>query len=144
MTEISNAEFEVLEALWQHYPASANEIIAKLNESVIDSDSHNTDKKSANEKNQDKQWHDKTVKTLLNRLVKKQAIGFEKQQRHYLYSPLLEREAYTLKESKSLIERMFSGKLAPLVAGFAKQNDLNKDDISALKSLISDWEKNND
>ena len=81
---------------------------------------------------------------MLNRLVKKKAVGFEKQQRHYLYSPLLEREAYTLKESKSLIERMFSGKIAPLVAGFAKQNDLNKDDISALKSLISDWEKNND
>jgi predicted transcriptional regulator len=134
MTEISNAEFEVLEALWQQYPASANEIITKLNANAIDSDNNNSDK----------HWHDKTVKTLLNRLVKKQAIGFEKQQRHYLYSPLLEREAYTLKESKSLIERMFSGKLAPLVAGFAKQNDLNKEDISALKSLISDWEKNND
>jgi BlaI family penicillinase repressor len=134
MTEISNAEFEVLEALWQNYPASANDIIAKLNES--------TD--GADDKNQDKQWHDKTVKTLLNRLVKKQALSFEKQQRHYLYTPLLEREAYTLKESKSLIERMFSGKIAPLIAGFAKQNDLNKDDINALKSLISDWEKNND
>ncbi|NQY47666.1 MAG: BlaI/MecI/CopY family transcriptional regulator [Colwellia sp.] len=138
MTEISNAEFEVLEALWQNYPASANDIIAKLNESA------STNANSADDKKQEKQWHDKTVKTLLNRLVKKQAISFEKQQRHYLYSPLLEREAYTLKESKSLIERMFSGKLAPLVAGFAKQNDLNKDDISALKSLISDWEKNND
>ncbi|MCJ8293006.1 MAG: BlaI/MecI/CopY family transcriptional regulator [Colwellia sp.] len=140
MTEISNAEFEVLEALWQKYPASANDIIAKLNEST----STNANGNSPDDKNQEKQWHDKTVKTLLNRLVKKQAISFEKQQRHYLYSPLLEREAYTLKESTSLIERMFSGKLAPLVAGFAKQNELNKDDISALKSLISDWEKNND
>ena len=124
MIEISNAEFEVLETLWQHHPASANEIVAHLN--------------------QKKSWHDKTVKTLLNRLVKKQAISFEKQQRHYLYTPLLEREAYTLKESKSLIERMFSGKVAPLVAGFAKQNDLKKEDVAALKLLISDWEKNND
>jgi predicted transcriptional regulator len=121
MTEISNAEFEVLEALWQGHPASANDIIERLN--------------------QTKQWHDKTVKTLLNRLVKKEALSYEKQQRHYLYSPLLERDAYTLKESKSLLQRMFSGKLAPLVAGFAKQNDLNKDDIDALKTLISDWEK---
>ncbi|KGJ90397.1 BlaI/MecI/CopY family transcriptional regulator [Colwellia psychrerythraea] len=134
MTEISNAEFEVLEALWQNHPASANDIITKLNENT----------NATGIESQDKQWHDKTVKTLLNRLVKKQAISFEKQQRHYLYSPLLEREAYTLKESKSLVARMFSGKLAPLVAGFAKQNELNKDDISALKSLISDWEKNND
>ena len=124
MIEISNAEFEVLEALWLNYPASATEIIARLN--------------------RHKSWHDKTVKTLLSRLVKKQAISFEKQQRHYLYTPLLEREAYTLNESKSLIERMFSGKVAPLVAGFVKQNDLNKEDIDALKSLISDWEKKND
>ena len=124
MTEISNAEFQVLEALWVEYPASANEIIARLNKN--------------------KEWHDKTVKTLLNRLVKKQAVSYEKQQRHYIYSPLLEREIYTLKESKSLIERMFSGKVAPLVAGFAKQKDLKKDDIEALKLLISDWEKEND
>ncbi|GAA0811082.1 BlaI/MecI/CopY family transcriptional regulator [Colwellia sp. D2M02] len=124
MTEISNAEFEVLDALWQQAPASANEIIARLN--------------------QHKEWHEKTVKTLLNRLVKKQAISFEKQQRHYLYSPLVERDAYTLKESQSFIERMFSGKITPLVANFAKQNDLNKEDVAALKALISDWEKNND
>jgi predicted transcriptional regulator len=128
MTEISNAEFEVLEAIWIGYPASAKEVIKRLNSQLT----------------QDKQWHDKTVKTLLNRLVKKQAIGFEKQQRSYLYSPLLERDAYTLKESKSFIERMFGGKVAPLVAGFAKQNDLKKDDIEALKSLISQWEKEND
>ncbi len=75
---------------------------------------------------------------------KKQAITLEKQQRSYLYTPLIEREAYTLKESKSLVERMFSGKLAPLVAGFAKQNDLKREDVEALKSLISQWEQEND
>lgn len=131
MSEISNAEFEVLEALWQQHPASANDIIERLNKN-IDTLSNQ------------KLWHDKTVKTLLSRLVKKEAVSFEKQQRHYLYSPLIERDTYTQKESKSLIERMFSGKVAPLVAGFAKQNDLKKEDIDALKSLISTWEKNND
>ena len=76
--------------------------------------------------------------------MKKQAICFEKQQRHYLYSPLLERETYTLKESKSLLERMFSGKIAPLVAGFAKSDELSKQDISELKQLIDQWEQDND
>ncbi|WP_170940685.1 BlaI/MecI/CopY family transcriptional regulator [Pseudoalteromonas sp. NBT06-2] len=124
MTEISKTEFEVLEALWQQHPASANEIIAKLNEK--------------------KEWHEKTVKTLLNRMVKKRAIGFEKQQRTYIYTPLLERDSYTLKESKSLIERMFSGKIAPLVAGFAKSDELSKQDISELKQLIDQWEQDNE
>jgi predicted transcriptional regulator len=122
--EISKAEFEVLDALWEHSPASANDIIGRLN--------------------QTKEWHEKTVKTLLSRLVKKEAISFEKKQRHYLYSPLIERESYTQKESKSLIERLFSGKVAPMIAGFAKQNDLKKEDIDALKSLISEWEQDND
>jgi len=124
ITEISKTEFEVLEVLWLQHPASANEIIAKLNEN--------------------KEWHEKTVKTLLNRMVKKGAVGFEKQQRTYIYTPLLERDSYTLKESKSLLERMFSGKIAPLVAGFAKSDELSKQDISELKQLIDKWEQDNE
>lgn len=124
MADISKAEFEVLDALWDQHPATANDIIERLN--------------------QKKEWHDKTVKTLLNRLVKKQAISFEKQQRRYLYSPLLERDTYTQHESTSLIERLFSGRVSPLIAGFAKQKALNKDDISQLKEIISQWEKDHD
>ena len=124
MSDISNAEFEVLNVLWKQSPASANDIIERLNE--------------------DKEWHDKTVKTLLNRLVKKQAVGFEKHQRKYLYFPLIEQSSYQQKESESLIKRMFSGRVSPLVAGFAKNNDLNKQDIDELKDLIAQWEKDNE
>jgi len=122
--EISKAEFEVLEVLWQQSPLNAQEVIEKLN--------------------QQKSWHDKTVKTLLNRLVKKEAISFEKEQRKYLYYPLIAREEYTTKESSSFIERMFKGKVAPLVAGFASKNDLKKEDVEALKSIIAQWEDEND
>lgn len=119
--EISDAEFSVLDALWQNSPASANDVIAKLNET--------------------KPWHEKTVKTLLNRLVKKQAISYEKQQRSYLYSPLIERENYLVKQSKTLVDKLFRGHLSPLVAGFAQQSRLKKDDIAALKAIIADWEQ---
>ena len=121
--DISNAEFEVLDVLWQKHPATANEIIERLN--------------------QTKQWHDKTVKTLLNRLVKKAAISFEQEQRRYCYYPLVEREAYTHSESRSLIERMFSGRVSPLIASFAKNKHLEKDDIEELKQIISSWEQEN-
>lgn len=124
MSDISKAEFEVLDALWHQHPATANELVEQLNKT--------------------KPWHEKTVKTLLNRLVKKEAVSFEKQQRRYLYSPLLEREAYTQTESQSLIERLFSGRLSPLVAGFAKNKHLKKEDINELKAIIARWEKDND
>ncbi len=123
IAEISATEFAVLDALWQGYPASANQLISRLN--------------------QQKVWHEKTVKTLLNRLVKKQAISFEKQQRHYLYSPLLERDAYTQQQSQSFIERMFSGRISPLVAAFAKNKHLNAEDINELKAIVADWEAQN-
>jgi len=124
MSDISKAEFEVLEVLWEKHPLAANEIIEALNCK--------------------KTWHEKTVKTLLSRLVKKQAISFEKDQRRYLYSPLLEREAYTEVESQGLVERLFSGRISPLVAGFAKNKNLDKEDIDALKSIINEWEKEHD
>jgi predicted transcriptional regulator len=124
MIDISNAEFEVLEAIWCDYPATSNQIIERLNK--------------------DKEWHEKTVKTLLNRLLKKEAVAYEKEGRSYLYTPLLERSTYTHRESKSLIERMFQGKISPLVASFASKNTLKKDDIEELKQLISNWEQEND
>jgi BlaI family penicillinase repressor len=123
MTEISKTEFEVLDALWQGHPATAQEIIERLN--------------------MHKEWHEKTVKTLLNRMVKKEALSFIKQQRTYIYSPTFERADYTLKESKSLLERMFSGKLAPMVSNFAKSDELSKEDIDELKALINQWENDN-
>jgi predicted transcriptional regulator len=123
-TDISKTEFEVLDALWEQHPASANDIIQRLN--------------------QYKTWHEKTVKTLLSRLVKKQVINFDKQQRSYLYFPLMERSTYTETESKSLVSRLFGGKVAPLVAGFANSDSLSKEDVDELKALIKKWEQDND
>ncbi|GFD95500.1 beta-lactamase repressor [Alteromonas sp. KUL156] len=122
--DISNAEFEVLDVVWDDHPVTSNEVISRLNDK--------------------KDWHEKTVKTLLGRLVKKEVLGFEKQQRQYLYYPLIAREEYTKKETTSFVSRFFKGKIAPMVAGFANQNTLSKQDINELKSLIEKWEKDND
>lgn len=122
--DISNSEFEVLQALWRVHPADAQTVVDELNK--------------------EKDWHEKTVKTLLGRMVKKGAISFEKNGRSYIYSPVLEIEAYQVQESESLIERLFNGRIAPLVTGFAKNKNLSKQDIDELKHLIDKWEKNND
>ena len=122
--EISNAEFEVLDVLWDDHPATSSEVVSRLNDK--------------------KDWHEKTVKTLLGRLVKKKVLGFEKQQRQYLYYPLIAREDYTKKEAANFVSRLFKGKVAPMVAGFANQNTLSKQDVNELKALIKEWEENND
>ena len=122
--DISNAEFEVLDVLWDDYPATSSDIVERLN--------------------QKKPWHDKTVKTLLSRLVKKGVVDFDKAQRQYLYRPLIAREDYTKKEASSFVSPLFKGKVAPLVAGFANQNSLSQQDVDELKALIKQWEQNND
>ena len=121
MIEISNAELSVMQVLWQRQPLSANDVVAAL----------------GNEKD----WHEKTVKTLLNRLVSKGALGFDKEGRAYAYFPLITQHDYQLEQSQSFVKRLFSGRVAPLVAGFASQNKLSADDVAQLKQLIESWEQ---
>ncbi len=122
--DISSAEFDVLDVIWDDYPVTSSEVVNRLNKR--------------------KPWHDKTVKTLLGRLVKKQVLGFEKHQRQYLYHPLIERELYAEKETQHFVKRLFKGKVAPLVAGFANQNSLSKQDVDELKAFIKAWENKDD
>ena len=121
MLEVSNAELTVMQVLWQRQPLSANEVVVALGDA--------------------KDWHEKTVKTLLNRLVSKGALGFEKDGRAYLYYPLIAEQEYQRQQSRSFVERLFAGRVAPLVAGFASQNKLNADDVQQLKQLITEWEQ---
>ena len=121
MKDISPAELEVLKILWQQAPQTANQVVDALADAS--------------------QWHEKTVKTLLNRLVSKGAVSFEKDGRAYLYSPVLQQQDYQHKESQSFIARVFEGRIAPLVAGFAASKTLQAADIDELKQLIADWEQ---
>lgn len=122
MIEISNAELSVMQVLWQQrQPLSANDVVTALGNA--------------------KDWHEKTVKTLLNRLVSKGALGYEIDGRAYQYFPLIAEQDYQLEQSRSFVERIFSGRIAPLVAGFASQKKLTEDDVAQLKQLISEWEQ---
>jgi predicted transcriptional regulator len=124
MPDISKTELKVLEAIWQGHPVTSSDIVDRLN--------------------QQEPWHDKTVKTLIGRLVKKQAITFQKQGKRYLYSPLISQKDYQAQQSHSVISGFFKGKVSPLIAMFAQQNKLQKEDIDELKQLIEQWEQEND
>ena len=118
MIRISEAEAVVMEVLWGQHPLSADEVIARL--------------PGGND------WAEATVKTLLNRLLNKGAIAAERDGRRYLYSPLLKREAWMLEESRGLLDRLFDGRVAPLVAHFSEQRKLSRKDITELRKLLED------
>lgn len=83
-------------------------------------------------------WQDATIKTLLNRLLNKGAIRAEKDGRRYLYSPLVKREDWVLAESRGLLERLFDGRVAPLVAHFSAHRKLSKKDVAELRKLLEE------
>ena len=61
---ISEAEHQVMKVIWKNNPIMASEIINILTEKT--------------------DWKPKTIKTLINRLLKKEAIGYEKSGREYI------------------------------------------------------------
>ena len=115
---ISEAESVVMQVLWKRSPLAADEVFAAL------------------AGRQD--WQEATVKTLLNRLLKKGAIVAEREGRRYLYAPLLRREDWLLQESEGLLDRLFGGRLAPMVAHFSEGRKLSKKDIAELKKLVQE------
>ena len=116
--QISEAESVVMDVLWKRSPLSAEEVAAALSGR--------------------QEWQDATVKTLLNRLLNKGAISAEKDGRRYLYAPVLQRDAWVQGESESLLERMFGGRVAPLVAHFSEQRKLSRKDIADLRKLLEE------
>lgn len=116
--QISEAESIVMEVLWRQQPLAAEDVVAALAES--------------------QQWQEATIKTLLNRLLNKGAIAAEKQGRRYLYTPVLKRNDWLLDESEGLLDRLFGGQVAPLVAHFSEHRKLGRKDIAELRRLLEE------
>jgi predicted transcriptional regulator len=113
---ISDAEHAVMEVLWTDAPLTANDVAERL----------------AGSQN----WTLATVKTLLSRLVTKDALTTQAEGRKFLYRPAIERMAYVTGESQRLVDRLFGGKLSPLVAHLAAREALSAEDISEIEALL--------
>jgi len=119
MTErISDAEHAVMEVLWDESPLTANDVAERVAPS--------------------RGWSANTVKTLLGRLLAKKTIAAEEDGRRYLYRPLVERGDYVEGESRRLIDRLFGGKLTPLVAHLAERDALTDEDIAEIEALLKE------
>ncbi|WHZ18558.1 MAG: Transcriptional repressor, BlaI/MecI family [Rhodanobacteraceae bacterium] len=118
---ISEAESRVMEILWRRAPQGSEELATQLHGATG--------------------WHENTVRTLLNRLVRKGAVRAEREGRRYLYSPVLTREAWQTQESRSLLDRVFGGKVAPLLVHFSRNERLSAKDLAELRKLIDQLEK---
>ena len=115
---ISEAEHAVMEVLWDRGTATAAEVCDIVCEA--------------------RDWSLATVKTLLSRLVQKNAIETRPDGRRYLYTPLIARSEYVGGESRRLVDRLFGGKAASLVAHLAETEALTDKDLSEIEALLKE------
>ncbi|KQN92972.1 CopY family transcriptional repressor [Sphingomonas sp. Leaf231] len=113
---ISDAEHAVMEVLWDDSPLTAQDVTERVDPA--------------------RGWSAATVKTLLGRLLTKEAVRHEVDGRRYLYSPAVQREDYVARESDRLIDRLFGGRLTPLVAHLAERDALSAQDITEIEALL--------
>jgi BlaI family transcriptional regulator, penicillinase repressor len=116
LPEISDAEWKVMKPLWEKNPLTAREVVEALASETT--------------------WKPKTIHTLLTRLVKKGALSVTKQTREYLFTPLVKADECRRQESRSFLERVFDGEVAPFLACFVRDNKLSKSEIAELKQIL--------
>jgi BlaI family penicillinase repressor len=113
---ISDAEWRVMQVFWEAHPKTANDVVEQLADST--------------------QWNPRTVKSLINRLVKKGALTFEKDGRTYKYSPAVVEEDCVRSEGRSFLKRVFGGALAPLLVHFIEDEQLSNEEIDELQKIL--------
>ena len=114
--KISDSEKHIMDILWQDSPKTANTIVDAIDPTL--------------------QWQDKTVKTLINRLLKKDAIGYEKAGREYRYYPILLQDEFIAIETDNFLHKVFDGNVSHLIAAFAQKEKLTEQEISDLKAIV--------
>lgn len=118
---ISEAESVLMQVLWQRGEATADELHQAVQEKT--------------------DWQEGTVKALLNRLLKKGAVSAEREGRRFRYRPVLAKSDYVAEQSRSLVDRLFDGRVAPLVAHFSERKALTADDLDELRSLVRELDE---
>lgn len=113
--QLSGSEWDLMKILWDNTPATANQI-AELTP----------------------QWHPKTVRTMLIRLQKKGAVGYEVIDGIQHFNPVYEREYCESSATQSFMQRVFNGALTPMIAHFARQQKLTDEEKKALIALLQD------
>jgi BlaI family transcriptional regulator, penicillinase repressor len=117
VARISETEWQVMKVLWARAPKSAKEVTQLL-------------------RFEDARWHPQTVKTLLHRLLKKQALAIKKSGRAYLYYPAVNEAACIDATCERFAVKYFDGSLGFMLRHFIQWNRLSPREVEALKQLM--------
>ncbi|QUI24269.1 BlaI/MecI/CopY family transcriptional regulator [Vallitalea pronyensis] len=117
LPQISDLELEVMKVLWEESPLTSNTVIKRI-----------------------KDMNPRTVKTLLSRLIKKEAIQYKEEGRTYHYYPVVKKEEYIKLQSDHFVKKLFNGSLNAMFANFLDQKNLSRDELDDLKKMIDRYD----
>ena len=115
---VSDAEWKVLRVLWEHPESTSAEVTARVRKTSP--------------------WKPTTVTTLLARLVKKQAVGIRPELGGYRYFPLLSQAACEAAERQSFLDKVYGGRVKPLLAALVSDETLTPEEIAELRRLLEE------
>lgn len=121
LPRISESEWVVMKELWRKHPQTSGQIVEALAGKT--------------------RWGAATIKTLINRLVTKKALGFDKLGREHHYSPLVSEADCAREEGRSFRQRVFDGSLSPMLASFLEREPLSPKEIAELKQILEEKER---
>jgi BlaI family penicillinase repressor len=114
--KLSEAEWQIMNALWKHYPATAREVIERI---PVDTG-----------------WAYTTVKTMLSRLVAKKVVAEVKRGNTSYYEPLIEQEQARKNAVSHLLDKVLEGAAAPLMLFLLEKGTFSRQEREALSRML--------
>lgn len=121
---LTEAEWTVMECLWEQSPRTGRETVAWLDQKMG--------------------WTRSTVLTMLRRLEAKGAVAGDTEGELKTFRPLIAREDVAVRETENLLERAYKGSLSMLVSSFTKRQTLPQNEIDELYAILREMEGKKD
>jgi BlaI family penicillinase repressor len=119
--KLSDAEWQLMNALWEQHPATAREIMERLDNRI--------------------QWAYTTVKTMLSRLVAKEAMTEQKKGNTSYYTPLVSQSSAQRSALKSLVDKVLGGTVEPIMHYLVEENKLSSTDRQKLIRILEEMDQ---
>lgn len=119
---LSDGEWKIMNVLWERKAATITELTAALLEETG--------------------WDKHIIITMLNRMMKKEAVSFQMSGRAKQFYPLVSREEVSIRETKGFLDKVYRGSIGMMVNAMAADKALSKEDIAELYEILERAERN--
>jgi len=119
--KLTDAEWQIMNALWKRHPATARDIIELMPE--------------------EPKWAYTTVKTMLTRLVAKNAIEERKRGSISVYEPRVSQQSARKSALKNLVDRVMEGAVEPIMHFLIEEKELSEKEREKLIRMLENMDQ---